>query len=174
MTNVVYSSDLLARLRRSAVVGAVTLLAFSAVACGDDDDGPSGPSAACLDEIDDILDELNFDRDDIQALDVGDSRSAAIADSDLDLEGTLIDFFILELEDDTDVEITANPETGFDIALLLFDAAGSTIDSSDDPEDLDATESITAELPDGCFIVIVASASEEGDETGSYTIAVEE
>ena len=172
MSTTFFSSDLLARLRRSALVSGVVFLSLAAGACSgddDDDDGGTGPSADCIDEID--FDAFGIEESDVETIGVDGSESGSLSTSDPDDEGYYFDVYALGVESDTDVEVTLNP-SGFDAVLLVFSTDGELIGVSDDEEDPDATESVSGEFEEGCYVIGVTSF--EAEETGSYTLSVDE
>ena len=80
------------------------------------------------------------------------------------------DAYILELNADTDIEISLNP-SGFDAVLIIFgeDNPEPDIADSEDPE---ATEEIAGSAAEGCYLIVVTSF--EAEETGSYSLSVDE
>ena len=173
MTSSLFSSDLLRRLRRSLLLSGVMFISFFAGICGDDDDDDdgTGPSADCIDEIDFTGAPPGVDENDAEAISVGDSESGSLTTSDPeDEDGFFFDFFALGTESDGEVTIDLNP-SGFDAVLVLFDSDLNLVDVSDDPEDPDATESITTDLDEGCYVIFITSF--DAGETGSYTLSVD-
>jgi len=174
MTTMLFSSELLRRLRRSVLLSGVLFLSLTAAICGDDDDDDdgTGPSAACLDEFEDLLAEVDFDEDDVESIDVGDSDSGSLSENDVqDPESDrFVDAYILELDDDNELQISLNP-SGFDAVLLLW-FEGQEDPTVADSEDPNATETLEGEADAGCYLIGVTSF--EAEETGSYTLSVDE
>lgn len=172
MSNTLFSSDLLARLRRSVLVSGVLFLSSFAGMCGDDDDdddGGTGPSADCIDEID--LDVFGIDEDDVEAIGVNGNESGSLSTSDPSDDGYYFDTYALGVESDSELEITLNP-SDFDAVLLIFSADGELLGGSDDEEDPEATEVVSGEFEEGCYVIGVSSF--ETEETGSYSLSVDE
>jgi hypothetical protein len=169
MTASLFSSELLARLRRSMLVSGVLFLSTFAGMCGDDDDdddGGTGPSADCIDDFD--FDGLPFSENDVETIGVGGNESGSITENDVEDGGYFADIYILGV-DDEEVTITANP-SGFDLVLLLFDENFDEPINGADSEDPDATEELTDDL-DGCYVIVVTSY--DAGETGSYSLSVD-
>ena len=173
MTTSFVSSDLLQRLRRSVLLSGVLFLSLTAGICGDDDDddGGTGPSADCIDEFIAILEANGADEDDVESISLNGSESGSLSNGDIeDDEGFLADAYVLELNQDTDIEISLNP-SGFDAVLILF-GEGSTSPDVADSEDPEATEEIAGSAAEGCYLIVVTSF--EAEETGSYSLSVDE
>ena len=175
MTTSLFSSELLKRLRRSMLVTSVLFVGLTAAACGgddDDDDDGTGPSADCLDEFSALLAANDFDEDDVDGIELGDSQSGSLSTSDPEDEfGYFSDVYALDLEESGDISITLNP-SGFDAVLLLFAEGDTEPTISDDDEDPDATEELAGGADAGCYLIVVTSF--EAEETGSYTLAIDE
>lgn len=175
MSNTQFSSDLLDRLRRSVLLGVVLFVSIGAAACGDDDDdGISGPVADCIDDID--FNDWFFDENDLEALRDGDQESGSLSTSDveLDVEGDIFyyDVYAFSLEQDSDLRVTVNPSNDLNVnfeAWSLTDMEGDFNDAGGAGD----TETVEYEaVPEGCYLLFVSSF--EPEETGSYTVEIEE
>ena len=171
MTSSFLSSDLTTRLRRSVLVGGVLFLSLTAANCGDDeddDDGGTGPSADCLEELN--FAGAPFGEDDAESIEVNDSESGSLSTSDPeDEEGYFYDVYTFGTESERDVSITLDP-SGFDAMLVLTYPDLELIDIAD--QEGEVTETLVASVDEGCYVIIVTSF--EVSETGSYTLSVED
>lgn len=173
MTTSMFSSDLVRRLRRSVLLSGVLFLSLTAAICGDDDDDDdgTGPSADCIDAFSSLLAENDVDEDDVQGIEVGGSESGSLSSSDVqDSEGYYADIYVVEVDNAGQVDVTLNP-SGFDAVLIAFDESMTAPIFSDDPDDPDATEQISADVEEGCYLIVVTSY--EPNETGSYTLSID-
>jgi len=174
MSVTLFSSTLLRRLGRTALLGGAVLLPLAA--CGDDDDGDdiSGPTADCIEDID--FDEWFFEENDLEALSLGDSESASISESDVELEFEdgirFYDVYVFSLEESTDVTITVDPSGTFDPTFEILDLQSGESDFIDAGGSGDTEEESYNEVPEGCYILFVAGYDVE--ETGSYTVEIDE
>ena len=167
MTTSLFSSELVTRLRRSLLLSGVMFVSFFAGICGDDDDdGGTGPSADCIDEID--YTGMPFDDNDVESLGTDDSESGSLSESDPDEDGYFADIYVIGADETGELTITGNP-SGFDLVLLLFDENFELINGADS-EDPDATEELVSDVDDGaCYMAVITSFSE--GETGSYSVS---
>jgi len=178
MSDTLFSTDLLSRLRRSVLLGGVVLFSMAATACSDDDDDGddiSGPVADCIDEID--FDDFWFDENDIEALELGDSESGRISTSDPSLEfegGTAYyDIWVFALESQSDIRVTVNPSDDFDPDFQPYSITTGLegdYENNAGPGENEIVEYIN--VPEGCYMIWSSAADFEG--TGSYTIEVDE
>lgn len=164
------SSDLIDRLRRSVLVGGVLSLALFAGACSDDDDdGGTGPSADCIDEID--FSETIFERGDAEPIAQGGSReSGSLSTSDVEDEaGFFYDVWVADI-DAGEVSVEVDP-SGFDAYLIVLDA-DMVIQAEVDQGGVGDAEQVTESDADaGCYVLLVTSFDPE--ETGSYTLEID-
>ena len=167
MSTALYSSGILRRLRGPAVLG---LSVVSLAACTDSNGNDiSGPSRDCIEALN--LGDVPSDEDDVESISLNGSESGSLSNGDIeDDEGFFADAYILELNADTDIEISLNP-SGFDAVLIIFgeDNPEPDIADSEDPE---ATEEIAGSAAEGCYLIVVTSF--EAEETGSYSLSVDE
>ena len=176
MSNTLFSSDLLARLRRSVLLGTVALFAFTAAACGgdDDDDDISGPLADCIDDID--FDDWFFEENDLETLSLGDSESGSISTSDVELEFNdgirFYDVYAFSVESESDLRITVDPSGDFDPTFEVYDLATDESDFNDNGGSGDTEEVDYEGVPEGCYLLFVSGFDVE--ETGSYSVEVDE
>lgn len=173
MKATILSADLLHRLRRPVAVSTALFMVSFAGLCGDDDDdGGTGPSADCIDEID--FAELFFGEDDVQTINVGQTRNGSITTSDVEADfGGFIyyyDIYVFHVSNSGSHTVEVNPSGDFDADLVLATASGNEIAYEDDLEDPGATETITSNLQSGCYLIGVSSPIEE--MTGSYSLSV--
>ena len=172
MTTTIFSSELLRRLRTPAALG----LVFVAAACSDSNGGSvSGPSRDCVESLD--LAGLPFDEDDVRAIDVGDSRSGSISTSDVEIDYDDLglfynDIYAFNSENGGLITIEADPASGFDVTIDIYNASIDRLDYQDE-EGAGGTEESTGEADeDACYMVIVSGHDPE--ETGSYTLRIED
>ena len=170
MTSPLFSSELLARLRRPVLLGGVVFLSIAAAGCGDDDDddGGTGPSADCIEEAVAFLEFFGADEDDAEPIGVGDDESGSLSSNDVEFQGFFTDFWVIGTESDGDLNIEVDP-SGFDADIGLFTADGDFVAGADEGFEGDPEE-ISESVDEGCYVLGVSSF-EEG-ETGSYTISV--
>ena len=173
MSRILVSSDLLRRLRGPAVLG---LSVVSLAACTDSNGNDiSGPSRDCIEALN--LGDVPFDEDDVRPIDVGDSRSGSISTSDVDIEyegfGLFYnDFYVFNSGNGGSITIEVDPASSFDVSLEIYDDDIVRLDYQDEGGEGDIEESVGDADEDTCYVILVSSS--EPEETGSYTLRIED
>ena len=149
MSTILFSSDLLRRLRGPAVLG-LSVVSLAAVP---------------------------FDEDDVRPIDVGDSRSGSISTSDVDIEyegfGLFYnDFYVFNSGNGGSITIEVDPASSFDVSLEIYDDDIVRLDYQDEGGEGDIEESVGDADEDTCYVILVSSS--EPEETGSYTLRIED
>ena len=175
MTSTLFSSDLLARLRRSLLVSGVLFLSTFAGMCDDDDDDDdgTGPSADCIDELD--FSEAPFDESDVEPISVGDNESGSITTSDVEVDFEELgifyyDFYVVAAEsNELNVEVDPSGDLDSDV-ILLTETFGELEYANDGGPGV--SETLSSDVIEGACYVIGVSTS-EAEATGSYTLSVD-